>query len=402
MAYALEDQKLRVCRQISKDKSSELKKARLIILEHILPTTEEFVALLNHAGAEIFALLAKPYSIDKAAYDRMIDAKFRIINKTYDDLEKTTFLDDLLQEAIKKSKEDKKTIVIIDVGGYFAKPLQKLSTEELSLFSGVIEDTTFGHNRYIDSVEKISIPIFSVARSALKEIEARFVGRDAVSAMDIILRKEGVSLPGRQALVLGYGMIGKNVARTLKAKDLKVSTYDVCDHKNLAAYIDGYSINTKKELIKDADIIFSATGNPDGALSFNDIEDCKDNVILVSVGSKDTEFDIRCLKKQAIRECQIGDVLKQYKLHNQKNVIVAKDGTAVNFILPSIPVEVLDLVFSEILSCIIAVIENKEGFLPRKSTGLPGSTLSEISKVHDLPDEVLNKISKAWLRFINR
>lgn len=169
-----------------------------------------------------------------------------------------------------------------------------------SHIKGVVEDTTFGHNRYKEHCKDIDVPVYSVARSVLKEIEARFVGGDAVKAMDILLREQGVSLPGRNALVIGYGMIGKNVARALQANDLRVHVYDKEDTPLLAAFIDGYHVRPKLDLLKHAniDIIFCATGDPNGALSFQEIEDCRDNVILVSVGSKDTEFDLAAIEAQ--------------------------------------------------------------------------------------------------------
>ena len=173
------------------------------------------------------------------------------------------------------SMEDHKWIIIIDVGGYFAQPvidLQNAFPDCAKWIVGIIEDTTFGHNRYIKCVRKIRVPVFSVARSSLKEIEARFVGQDAVKAMDTVLRELGVLMSGRHALVIGYGMIGKNIALALKNSHLVVSVYDQYDFRNLAAYIDGYNIHKKRELIKSADIIFLATGDPSGALSYENIE----------------------------------------------------------------------------------------------------------------------------------
>ena len=92
-----------------------------MVLEHILPTTEGFITHLSEAGAEIFALLAKPYSIDERVVTRLEQAGMRVIRKSYHELESTTFLDELLAAAVEKSKSDKKQTVVVDVGGYFAR-----------------------------------------------------------------------------------------------------------------------------------------------------------------------------------------------------------------------------------------------------------------------------------------
>jgi adenosylhomocysteinase len=72
---------------------------------------------------------------------------------------------------------------------------------------------------------------------------------------------------------------------------------------------------------------------------------------------------------------------------NSKSVIVAKDGAAVNFMLPSIPNEILDLVFSEILLCSMLLLKRRDKYPP--------------GTIHTSPDNFLNEVSRDWLRFVN-
>jgi len=382
MAYHLEHAQLRVVQALVREHKTPLNTARIILLEHILTDTEEFIGHLASSGAEIFAILAKEYSVDESVFCRLKD-KHRVLRFTYKQLEETDVLDTLLLEAIQASKEDKKPILIIEVGGYFARPLAAIDPADAQYFAGVVEDTTFGHNRYVLSAEKIPISIFSVARSSLKQIEARFVGRDAVSAVDQVLRKKGVSIAGRNALVIGYGMIGSNVARALRGHDLTVHVYDKQDHRNLHACIDGFHIHKKRELLKIADIIFAATAAR--ALTWGDMVECKNNVILASVGSKNTEFDIEKLEEQAIHKDSIGDDLTKYGFLYSKSIIVVKNGTAVNFLHSGLPTEILDLVYSEILLCALQLLTRDTA---------PG-------EVFVAPESFLNSIALQWLRHVN-
>lgn len=404
--FQLEGTQLRVCASYLREERNRaaLRDVRVIVLEHILVTTEEFIQLLHDAGAEIFAILAKPYSIDVQVLKRMSQRKLRVIKKSYAELENTTFLDELLREALTESKRDGRRILIFEVGGYFASPLGRLTVKERDLIVGAIEDTTFGHNRYEELISSIHVPVISVARSRLKEIEADYVGRDAVQAVETVLRKLGVSLTGRHAVVIGYGMIGKNVARALKANDVNVSVYDVRDRRNLEAYMMGFNVDKKAELIHRADIVFAATGwstslavrDPETgkamrrpALSRNEIlSPLKDNAILASIGSQDNEFDMIGLKELAVKSGKLmAPHVKKYKLPNDDNVVVIKDGTAVNFLHPSIPVEVLDLVFAEILLAGIFLIKTPGNYVP--------------GEVHSVPEKSLSYIAKDWLRFAN-
>ncbi len=387
MAYHLENTQLRVLRKYAKESRNRnaLAKTRLILLQHVLPTTEDWIGHLIEGGAEVFSVLAKPYSIDERVLGRLGLTGLTIIRKSYDDLETTDFLDQHLIEAEELSQRDGKQIVILEVGGYFAQPLSRQKEGTTPHLLGAVEDTTFGHNRYLALANKIRIPVFSVARSPLKQIEARFVGRDAVAAVDLLLRAIGVSISGRNALVIGYGMVGTNVARTLQSYDLNVHVYDIKDHCNLRGFIDGFHIHKKRKLLESADIIFLATGSQ--ALSFEEIEECKNNVILVSVGSKNTEFDITSIKEQAIRSTHLGPEIVKYTLPNSKHVMVVKDGTAVNFSFPSLPSEVIDLVFTEITLCLMLLLKRRNQYTP--------------GVVHMVPEKYLSEISKDWLRFVN-
>ncbi len=86
MPYHLENTQLRVVREYVCEPAHRevLKATRFIILEHILPTTEQFVNHVSEAGAEIFAIVAKPYSIDSRVLSRIEESGLRVIRKTYD------------------------------------------------------------------------------------------------------------------------------------------------------------------------------------------------------------------------------------------------------------------------------------------------------------------------------
>lgn len=386
MPYYLEGQRLRVCASFLRehDNIRLLKQCRLILLQHILPTTEALIGHLLQAGAEIDVLYAKPFSIERDVFKRLSQT-VSIVRKSYEELEKTDHLDKALAAAVAKSRKDGKRILILEVGGYFAGALSRLAAPNIEFVAGVVEDTTFGHNRYVRSASAIPVQIYSVARSHLKWIEGRFVGRDAVLAMDKVLREQGLTITGRNALVVGFGMIGMNVARTLKAFDFQVSVFDKEAHRNLAAYIDGYKVGKKIDLIREADVIFSQTAET--SMTIEDIMRCKNNTVLASVGSKDTEFDISSLRQRAEKCETIGRYLEKFILPNRRSIVVVKGGAAVNFILPSLPEELLDLIFSEMTLCGIRILRDAN------PTG--------VGVVNRSDSAILNGIARRWLEFIN-
>jgi adenosylhomocysteinase len=389
--YRFGDTQLRVVHSHVAREKNLLKKTRFVIVEHILPTTAEFLRLLKRSGADVAGVIAKPYSIDARALKAIKRMGINVVvNKSYKEIEERGVVEAQVQNAERLSDDDHRRIVLVDVGGYFAKLLAQQQTRHVA---GVVEDTTFGYNRYKSQVEKIRVPILSVARSPLKEVEARFVGKDAVVAMDLILRDIGISISGRNALVIGYGMIGQNVARTLRRYDLKVFVYDKRDTMNLKAHADGYVVHRKSELVPKADIIFSATGSEaiygKPALEYKEMVDsCRDDVVLASVGSRNTEFDVDQLTDQATKTEKLSDQLVSYRLTKNTNIHLARAGTAVNFYLPSIPIEILDLVFSEIVvGCLRLLTE---------------PTTLALGAINESPVDALDPIAKDWLRYLNQ
>jgi adenosylhomocysteinase len=381
---------LRVCGKIMRQprNKSVLSEARILLLHHVLPTTEELVYLFLETGSEIHTFFSKPFSINQNVLERLDSKGINFIHKSYDELENGDFIQKALLDAIELSKSDNKPIIILEVGGYFAKFLKDLSPENIKYISGVVEDTTFGHNRYEEVIKSLQIPIVSVAKSPIKELEAKYVGRDAVLALDLLFRDLGISLVNRNALVVGYGMIGKNVAGALKDYRLNVSVYDILDYKLLLAFGAGYTVHKKPELLKKVDIILSATGDENGAISLREIEMCKDNVVLASVGSKDTEFDLKSIEEESISKEQFGDLITKYKLPSDKNVFMIKKGAAINFILSSIPAEILDLLFAEVvLSTILLLKDLKDKFL--------------LGEINYITDNHRDYISKEWIKYIN-
>ena len=140
MGYHFHGSQLRVFRKYTRiDENAELLgRSRFILLEHVLPTTAEMILHLKNVGADIFALLAKPYSIDSISLAKIkSDYNVRVIEESYATLENTNILDNLIAEAVEKSREDSRDIVILDVGGYFSLPLSRIDDEAQKYIAGV-------------------------------------------------------------------------------------------------------------------------------------------------------------------------------------------------------------------------------------------------------------------------
>ncbi|RLG20452.1 hypothetical protein DRN74_05455 [Candidatus Micrarchaeota archaeon] len=60
-----------------------MREVRIIILEHILPTPEALIYNLAEAGADIHAIIAKPYFINAEVLQRLRNAGFYVLESSY-------------------------------------------------------------------------------------------------------------------------------------------------------------------------------------------------------------------------------------------------------------------------------------------------------------------------------
>jgi adenosylhomocysteinase len=113
--------------------------------------------------------------------------------------------------------------IILDIGGYFADSFADIDKQFNGNLIGVIEDTENGHQKYVESLqllndEEKTKPVYSVARSPLKEPEDYLVGQSIVYSVERILRDNNSLLTNKRVFVIGYGKIGKSVASSLSSK----------------------------------------------------------------------------------------------------------------------------------------------------------------------------------------
>ena len=363
--------------RVTKQSLSQSPKMTIVAILHALTDTEEFLSHLLNMGHEVPVIFAKPFSKKPDVIARIERSGIRVEQLDYETLEGTSILSETITQQLKQASYP---LVLIDVGGYFAQPLIELAKQKKQLPSGVLEVTTFGHNKYAEAKDQIKVPILSIARSEIKDVEATFVGESAWLATDSILRQVGVSAFGKKVGIVGYGMIGRRVAAAAKANGVHTLVYDTNALKLLEARSHKHEIAlTMPQLMAQSDIVISATGTQ--AISLADVSDAPDGIVLASAGSKANEIDIKGIRKRAKESDHLSSQLTSYTMPSGKKVLVMRNAEAVNFLIGSCPDETMDLVFAEQLEGCKRLVENS----------LCLHVLNEV------PDSVRQRIAKAWL-----
>ncbi|EKE20526.1 MAG: hypothetical protein ACD_7C00540G0004, partial [uncultured bacterium] len=221
MKYQLLGNRLRACQSIASNHKTLLSGCNILLLQHLFEDTLEFTNHLLNNGAKFNKILGKDYSTDQRIFAELKKKKLpvEIINSHFEETN-SDYLRNILITALNSTKKEGRKLIIQEIGGYFSRIINSIPTDLTTTLAGVVEDTTYGYNKYKAVEAELKYPVFHVARSQLKEIEAVFVGEAIVLAFNNIMRDIGISIQGRKALVIGYGMIGKNIARFLKLNNL--------------------------------------------------------------------------------------------------------------------------------------------------------------------------------------
>lgn len=217
---------------------------------------------------------------------------------------------------------------IVDVGGYFASlPFFKFNATRQRVL-GIIEDTENGLQKYLPIQDKISMPIVSVARSALKQNEDDLIGYSVAYYTEMVTRMFR-RLPRYMTCgIIGYGKLGKGIARYLFNQNIKPLAYDIDPLKTVEAYKDGCIPVDKETILRKSNLLLCATGS--FSLNGSDFSALRPGVFVASVTSSDDEFDLSNLSR-IFRPTRVNDFVTRMDSPDNYFYLI-NDGNAVNFI----------------------------------------------------------------------
>jgi len=155
----------------------------------------------------------------------------------------------------------------------------------------------------------------------------------AFGLLDALLRLN-VFLPGKKALILGFGRVGRGCARLLKSVGCDVAVWDNDETRQIEALYEGFRV--EKDFT--AEVVVTCTGVK-GVLGKEELEEISDGSIILNMGA---EMEI----EPAGELIKDYGLVKEYEIAGKRYFLVA-DGYAANLALGSgTPIEVMDRTFS--------------------------------------------------------
>ena len=218
--------------------------------------------------------------------------------------------------------------MILDDGGDLTLILHEKYPELLKDVRGITEETTTGVHRLNEMAEKeiLGCPAINVNDSVTKSKFDNLYGCRE-SLIDGIKRATDVMIAGKNAVIVGYGDVGKGCAQALRGMGATVYVTEIDPICALQAAMEGYRVVTMEEIASIGNIFVTCTGNLQ-VISRAHMEMMPDEAIVCNIGHFDSEIDIA-----GLRELQWENIKPQVDhviFPDGKKIIVLAEGRLVN------------------------------------------------------------------------
>ena len=270
--------------------------------------------------------------------------------------------------------------LILDDGGDLTKIMHEKYDSKLNKVLGLSEETTTGVQRLYEMQDnkKLKVPAINVNDSVTKSKFDNLYGCRE-SLVDGIKRATDVMMSGKVAIVAGFGDVGKGSAASLRQSGARVMVTETDPICALQAAMEGYEVVLMDEMIKEADIVVTATGNKD-IVTADHMRDMKDRAILCNIGHFDNEIQVDALRNYKWDE--IKPQVHEITFPDEKRIILLAEGRLVNLgCATGHPSFVMSASFTNQVTAQIELWNNSENY-EKKVYVLPKHLDEKVARLH--------------------
>src|SRR5258705_2965586 len=166
--------------------------------------------------------------------------------------------------AFDPDKEPEEWGVILDLLRQELKANPKRWTKVAADMKGVSEETTTGVHRLYEMMKSgtLLFPAINVNDSVTKSKFDNIYGCRH-SLIDGLNRATDVMMGGKVAVVVGFGEVGKGCAQALRGQGCRVIVAEIDPICALQAAMEGYEVKPVEAVVRTADNLRTAAGDPD-------------------------------------------------------------------------------------------------------------------------------------------
>jgi adenosylhomocysteinase len=312
-----------------------LRGRRVAVVVHLEAKTAYLATLLADAGAVVVASGSNPSSTQDAVCAALVERGIEVHARNGASADE--FDADLLAVA------DTEPELVVDDGAELTRRIVEHRPELAERLAGVTEETTTGvaRLRALDAAGRLSFPAVLANDARCKHLfDNRYgTGQSTLAAID---RLTNLNFAGREFCIVGYGWVGKGLARYARGQGGRVTVVEVEPVAALEAHMDGHRVARLEDALPDADVLVTATGAAD-SVPAEALHLLRDGVLLANGGHHEREIAIDALGPG--EEARPG--VTAHELPGGGHAYVLVDGRQTNVAGgDGHPVEIMDLSFS--------------------------------------------------------
>lgn len=304
--------------------SKPLKGARILGCLHMTIETAVLIETLTHLGAEVRWSSCNIFSTSDQAAAAIAAAGIPVFAWKGETEEE---YDWCIRQTI-VGKPDWKPNMILDDGGDLTKIVHEEYSEILKEIKGLSEETTTGVARLyqMEREGKLKVPAINVNDAVTKSKFDNLYGCKE-SVIDGIKRATDVMIAGKMVVVAGFGNVGKGCAEAFKSQGARVVVTEIDPICALQAAMAGYQILPIEDVVGQADIFVTATGNVD-VITIEHMRAMKDCAIVGNIGHFDNEIQVEYLRN--LQWTNIKPQVDQITFPDGKRIILLAEGRLLN------------------------------------------------------------------------
>ena len=300
---------------------------------HLEAKTAYLALLLSEAGAEVTVSGSNPLSTQDDVCAALAERGVRVF-ATHDPSDED--FEGYLHKTIETGPD-----LIVDDG------LIEHHPELVGKVLGASEETTTGvlKLRAMTAEEILPFPVLAVNDAKMKHLFDNRYGTGH-SSIVALLSNTNLFLSGKAVVVMGFGWVGRGLAKYADGLGARVIVCEPDPVKLLEAYSEGYEVMNSLQAAGVGDVFLTGTGNLK-VLGTEHFERMKDGALLANAGHYDHEFDLAALRETAVGSREVRRNITEYELPDGRRLHVLARGRLVNIAAADgHPVEIMDLTFA--------------------------------------------------------
>ncbi|KYQ54931.1 Putative adenosylhomocysteinase 3 [Trachymyrmex zeteki] len=309
-----------------------LKNAKIVGCTHINAQTAVLIETLVELGAQVRWAACNIYSTQNEVAAALAYAGFPLFAWRGETEEDFWWCIDKCVAA-----ENWQPNMILDDGGDATHLMLKKYNAMFKMIQGIVEESVTGvHRLYqLSKAGKLSVPAMNVNDSVTKtKFDNLYSCRESI--IDSLKRSTDIMFGGKQVVICGYGEVGKGCCQALKGLGCIVYITEIDPICALQASMDGFRVMKLNEVIRNVDIVITATGNKN-VVTREHMDKMKNGCVVCNMGHSNTEIDVNSLRTPDLTWEKVRSQVDHVIWPDGKRIVLLAEGRLVNLSCSSIP-----------------------------------------------------------------